>query len=53
MALTKIVEKLDEVDMDIREVLKAADTSLGERAALEQARELIQQAITPILKYLL
>lgn len=49
--LKEIVEKLDEADASIREELKLQGIPLGERDALEKARSLIQEAITPLLKY--
>lgn len=51
MSISVIVEKIDEVDDAIREELKLKGISLGERDALEKARDLLQQALTPLLKY--
>ena len=51
MAVLEIIKKLDEADKEIREELKLQGIPLGERNALEKARELIQQALTPLLKY--
>jgi len=51
MALSKIIEKIDEADAAIREELKLHGITFGEREALERARNLIQQALTPLLKY--
>ena len=52
MALSDIIKKIDEVDTSIREELKLHGIPLGERSALEEARDLIQKALTPLLKYL-
>ena len=51
MALSEIIKKIDEADASIREELKLQGIPLGERDALEKARDLLQQAITPLLKY--
>lgn len=51
MALSEIIKKIDEADASIREELKLHGIPLGERDALEQARDLIQKAVTPLLKY--
>lgn len=50
MALSDIIKKMDETDASIREELKLT-IPLGERSALEEARDLIQKALTPLLKY--
>ena len=51
MGISGIIKKLDEADAEIREELKQQGIPIGERNALEKARELIQQALTPLLKY--
>lgn len=51
MSLPEIIKKLDEVDKEIREELKLQGIPLGERKALEEARDEIQLALTPLLKY--
>ena len=51
MSIAGVIQRLDEADAEIREQLKLQGISLGERSALEKARELIQQALTPLLKY--
>jgi len=48
--LEPIIEKLDEVDMLIRGELQREGITLGEINALEKARELVQQAITPLVR---
>lgn len=51
MAISGIIKTLDEADASIREELKLKGIPLGERSALEEARDLIQKAVTPLLKY--
>jgi len=51
MGISGIIKKLDEADAEIREELKLQGIPISERSALEKARELIQQALTPLLKY--
>ena len=51
MALSEIMKRIDEADAAIREELKLHGIPIGEREALERARDLIQQALTPLLKY--
>lgn len=51
MPLSEIIEKIDEADDSIRKQLKLHGIPLGERDTLEKARDLLQQAITPLLKY--
>ena len=51
MPIPEIIKKIDEADASIREELKLHGIPLGERDALEKARDLLQQAITPLLKY--
>jgi len=51
MALSEIIEKIDEADASIRQELKLQGIPLGERSALEEARDLLQKALTPLLKY--
>lgn len=51
MAVPEVIKKLDEADAEIRQELKLQGIPLGERDALEKAREHIQQALTPLLKY--
>ena len=51
MGISGIIKKLDEADAEIREELKLQGIPIGERNALEKARKLIQQALTPLLKY--
>jgi hypothetical protein len=49
--MNEIIKKLDEADAIIRERLKLQAIPIGERAALEEARTAIQQAITRLLHY--
>ncbi len=49
--VSDIIKKIDEVDASIRAELKLLSIPLGERGALEEARDLIQKALTPLLKY--
>ena len=49
--LSEIIKKLDEADASIREELKLQGIPIGERHALEEARALIQKALTPLLEY--
>ena len=51
MLLSEIIKKLDEADAGIREELKLQSIPLGERDALEKARKLIQDALTPLFRY--
>ena len=45
-----VIKKLDEVDMMIRGELQREGIRLPEIIALEKARELVQQAISPLVR---
>ncbi len=50
--MIEIISKFDELDNLIRKELKEhTGMGLGQRDALERARELIQKALTPLVKY--
>ncbi|MCJ7759860.1 hypothetical protein MUP59_01800 [Candidatus Bathyarchaeota archaeon] len=51
MPISAIIKKLDEIDLEIRAEIKSQGATLGEMSALEEARELVQQALTPLLRY--
>lgn len=48
----EIIKKLDEADASIREDLTAYKGMLGEKDALQEARDLIQKAITILLRHI-
>lgn len=45
----EVLEKLDEIDMLIREGISSFDTVISEREHLTKARTLLQECLTEIL----
>lgn len=51
MSLQEVIEAIDGADKAIRQELKLSGMPPAERKALERARDLLQRALTPLLKY--